>query len=100
MLQGVYEGNFSIGALETHGDFGIGTLDNLDEEMLALDGNYYQVKSDGITYPVSENMTTPFATVTYFETDEIHRFEKPMNLTELEQYLYLNLPPENFVYAV
>lgn len=100
LLQGVYEGALSIGALETHGDFGIGTLDGLDGEMLALDGNYYQVKSDGIAYPVSENMTTPFATVTYFETDETIRFEKPMNLTELEQYLDLNLPSENFFYAV
>lgn len=100
LLQGVYEGALSIGTLETHGDFGIGTLDGLDGEMLALDGNYYQVKNDGIAYPVSENMTTPFATVTYFETDETLRLEKPMNLTELEQYLDLNLPSENFFYAV
>lgn len=100
LLQGVYDGALSIGELETHGDFGIGTLDGLDGEMLALDGNYYQVKSDGIAYPVSENMTTPFATVTYFESDENLRPEKPMNLTELEQYLDLNLPSENFFYAV
>jgi len=100
LLQGVYDGALSIGELETHGDFGIGTLDGLNGEMLALDGNYYQVKSDGIAYPVSENMTTPFATVTYFEADENLRPEKPMNLTELEQYLDLNLPSENFFYAV
>jgi acetolactate decarboxylase len=100
LLQGVYDGTLSVGELETHGDFGIGTLDGLDGEMLALDGNYYQVKSDGIAYPVSENMTTPFATVTYFEADENLRPEKPMNLTELEQYTDLNLPSENFFYAV
>lgn len=100
LLQGVYDGAISVRELETHGDFGIGTLDGLDGEMLALDGNYYQVKSDGIAYPVSENMTTPFATVTYFEADENLRPEKPMNLTELEQYLDLNLPSENFFYAV
>ncbi|AKB54472.1 hypothetical protein A9239_09610 [Methanosarcina sp. A14] len=45
-------------------------------------------------------MTIPFATVTYFETDKTLRPEKPMNLTELEQYLDLNLPSENFFYAV
>lgn len=100
LLQGVYDGALSVRELETHGDFGIGTLDGLDGEMLALDGNYYQVKSDGIAYPVSENMTTPFATVTFFEADEKLRPEKPMNLTELEQYLDLNLPSENFFYAV
>jgi acetolactate decarboxylase len=100
LLQGVYDGALSVGELKTHGDFGIGTLNGLDGEMLALDGNYYQVKTDGVAYPVSEKMTTPFATVTHFETDKDLKLEKPMNLTELEQYLDLNLPSENFFYAV
>lgn len=100
LLQGVYDGVLSFRELKTHGDFGIGTFDELDGEMLALDGNYYQVKTDGIAYPVSENMTTPFATVTNFEADESFRLEKPMNLTELEQYLDRDLPSENFFYAI
>jgi len=100
LLQGVYDGVLSIGELGTHGDFGIGTLDGLEGEMLALDGNYYQIKTDGIAYPVSAEMTTPFATVTYFEADENFRLEEPMNLTELEQYLDLNLPAENLFYAI
>lgn len=100
LLQGVYDGVIPIGELETHGDFGIGTFDGLEGEMLALDGNYYQIKTDGIAYPVSENMTTPFATVTPFEADKNFRLEKPMNLTGLEKYLDLNLPSENMFYAV
>jgi acetolactate decarboxylase len=100
LLQGVYDGVLSIGELETHGDLGIGTLDGLDGEMLALDGNYYQIKTDGVAYPVSANTTTPFATVTHFEADERFRLEKPMNLTELEQYLDKNLPSENLLYAI
>lgn len=100
LLQGVYDGVLSFRELKTHGDFGIGTLDGLDGEMLALDGNYYQIKTDGNAYPVSENMTTPFATVTNFEADESQRLEKPMNLTELEQYLDRDLPSENFFYAI
>jgi acetolactate decarboxylase len=100
LLQGVYDGVLSFRELKTHGDFGIGTCDGLEGEMLALDGNYYQIKTDGIPYPISDNMTTPFATVTHFETDEAIRLEKPMNLTELEQYLDKNLPTENLFYAV
>jgi acetolactate decarboxylase len=68
--------------------------------MLALDGNYYQIKTDGIAYPVSGETTTPFATVTYFEADENFRIEEPANLTELEAFLDLNLPSENLFYAV
>lgn len=100
LLQGVYDGILPVGELKTHGDFGIGTLNGLEGEMLALDGDYYQIKTDGIAYPVTEEMTTPFATITYFEADQSFQLEKPMNLTEFENYLDQNLPAENLFYAV
>jgi acetolactate decarboxylase len=100
LLRGVYDGVLPVSELETHGDFGIGTFDGLEGEMLALDGNYYQIKTDGIAYPVSGETTTPFATVTYFEADENFRIEEPANLTELEAFLDLNLPSKNLFYAV
>ncbi len=100
LLQGVYDGILPIGKLKTHGDFGLGTLDGLDGEMMALDSNYYQFKTDGIAYPISDKMTTPFATVTNFKADKNYSLEKPMNMTELEHYLDLNLPSENFFYAI
>lgn len=100
LLQSVYDGVVSFEELETHGDFGIGTFDGLEGEMLALDGDYYQIKTDGIAYPVSGEMTTPFATVTSFEADENFRLGEPVNLTEFEEYLDSNLPSENLFYAV
>jgi acetolactate decarboxylase len=100
LLRGVYDGVLPVSELETHGDFGIGTFDGLEGEMLALDGNYYQIKTDGIAYPVSGETTTPFATVTYFEADENFRIKEPANLTELEAFLDLNLPSKNLFYAV
>jgi acetolactate decarboxylase len=100
LLQGVYDGVLPVAELETHGDFGIGTFDGLEGELLALDGNYYQIKTDGIAYPVSGEMMTPFATVTFFEADESFQLEEPANLTELEALLDLNLPSENLFYAV
>jgi acetolactate decarboxylase len=100
LLQGVYDGVLPISELVTHGNFGIGTFDGLEGEMLALDGNYYQIKTDGVAYPVSGETTTPFATVTYFEADENFMLDEPANLTELQDALDLNLPSENLFYAV
>ena len=100
LLQSVYDGILPIEELETHGDFGIGTFDGLEGEMIALDGDYYQIKDDGLAYPVSGEMTTPFATVTFFETDESFGLEEPVNLTELEALLDSKLPSENLFYAV
>jgi acetolactate decarboxylase len=72
LLSGNYEGDVSFTELRTSGDFGLGTFDALDGEMVALDGEFYQVKADGIAYEVDEQLKTPFAVVTFFEPD-LHR---------------------------
>jgi acetolactate decarboxylase len=38
LIQGVYDGDVTVGDLKKHGDFGIGTFDKLDGEMIVLDG--------------------------------------------------------------
>lgn len=48
ILSGVYDGVVDFGTLKKYGDFGIGTFEGLDGEMLGFDGNFYQVKADGM----------------------------------------------------
>ncbi len=67
LLDGNYDGDISFAELEAHGDFGLGTFDALDGEMVALDGGFYQIKSDGKAYAVDGQTKTPFAVVTFFE---------------------------------
>ena len=47
LVQGIYERAVSSTFLLNYGDFGIGTFDNLDGEMVVLDGAIYQARSDG-----------------------------------------------------
>ena len=47
LVEGIYKGAVSIGHLREHGDFGLGTFEGLDGEMVAFDGRFYQVRSDG-----------------------------------------------------
>ena len=47
LLGGVYDGDVTIGELLTHGDFGLGTFNSLDGEMIVLDGICYHLRSDG-----------------------------------------------------
>src|SRR5215203_1726820 len=68
LLDGNYEGDVSFAELEANGDFGLGTFDALDGEMVALDGSFYQIRSDGRAYPVDGQKKTPFAVVTFFES--------------------------------
>jgi acetolactate decarboxylase len=100
LMQGVFDGFFSFGDLKEHGDFGIGTFDSLEGEMIALDGDYYQVKADGVAYPVEDSMTAPFATVTSFETDRTIEVQNASNFTELSRQLDEGLPSRNVFYAI
>jgi acetolactate decarboxylase len=47
LLSGVYEGNTTIADLLTHGDFGLGTFNELDGELIAFSSEVYQLRADG-----------------------------------------------------
>lgn len=96
---GNFDGNFSISELKKHGDTGIGTFNGLDGEMIELNGNVYQVKSNGTVYLASGSTKTPFAMVTFFKPDKILFINSSMNYTELQEYLNATLPSKNMFYS-
>lgn len=100
LLEGVYDGEITYGELAQYGDFGIGTFNSLDGEMIGLDGKFYQIKADGIAYPVDDSMRTPFAAVTFFEADKIVLSDEALDQRQLEQYLDGLLPTKNIFYAL
>ena len=81
LVTGVYDGVVTVGELKQHGDFGLGTFDQLDGEMLALDGRFYHVQSTGAVSEAADSATVPFAVVTRFRAehvlalDRVHGFE-------------------------
>jgi len=100
LAQGAFGGIQPISELKKHGDFGIGTFDALDGEMIVYDGRVYQAKSDGTVIVAPDKETTPFAIVTYFDRDFAYTTDKPMNYTMLTDYLTASFPSKNTVYAV
>jgi acetolactate decarboxylase len=86
-MRGGYEGDKRVGDIRRGGDFGLGTFDGIDGEMIALDGKYYQVKSDGRVYVCADAVLSPFAQVKFFKTDNKIIIEKAMSLEELKSYL-------------
>lgn len=69
LKEGVYDGRATFRELKEHGDLGIGTLNGLDGEMIALDGEFFQIKVDGKAYPITDAAKTPFAVVTFFRPE-------------------------------
>ena len=66
---GDYRGTITIGELKGHGDIGLGTFDGLDGEMIMLDGAVYKASGDGSVSVVEDDVTTPFANVTFAKDD-------------------------------
>ncbi|MEA1892692.1 MAG: acetolactate decarboxylase [Campylobacterota bacterium] len=69
LLAGLYDGDLTVGDLQEHGDFGIGTFNGIDGEMIVYDGTVYQVKSDGHVYVADKTTGVPFACVHFFQSD-------------------------------
>ncbi len=70
LLQGVFDGTTTLADLAEKGDFGIGTINSLDGEMIVEDGNFYHVRADGKAYPLTEDEETPFASVVKFMPED------------------------------
>lgn len=67
LLDGAYDGDLSFAELAEHGDLGLGTLNALDGEMIALDGRFYRTDADGHLAEIRPDARTPFAAVAWFE---------------------------------
>ena len=66
LLGGMYDGSATVAQLKSWGNLGIGTMHQLDGEMLVVDGVVYQVKYDGTVNRPADSETIPFATVVNF----------------------------------
>ena len=100
LLVGVYDGDLTFKELEKFGDLGLGTFNGLDGEMIAVDGDFYQIKVDGVAYPVAGDTKTPFSVVTFFDPDETFVLDKTVNYEQLKSTLDGVIPTENIFYAV
>jgi len=99
LLEGVYDGEMTCGRLLGHGDFGLGTFNGLDGEMIVIDAEVYKIRSDGKADRMGADETTPFAVVTAFEPNMIFNIEHDGSPT-LEQLLEFKVPESNLVQAI
>lgn len=85
LLSGVYEGDVTIAELLKHGDFGLGTFNHLDGELIAFDQEIHQLRADGSARPASLDQKTPFAVVTFFKPTVTQEFTHPITKDALHQ---------------
>jgi acetolactate decarboxylase len=100
LLAGVYDGDMTCRQLLEHGNLGIGTFDGLDGEMVVVDGEVFQVKSDGKVYRPDLSTGTPFATVCQFDADESVTIIPGTDYEGFQKQLDELAPNQNLFYAI
>jgi acetolactate decarboxylase len=85
-ITGKYAGVMPYSELEKHGDFGTGTFDGLDGEMVAVNGEFYQIPSTGVPRRAEPTQTAPYATINFFHADRTFTVSS-LNYTQLKSYL-------------
>lgn len=100
LLQGVYDGNISVGELKEQGDFGLGTFNSLNGEMLMLDNVVYQIAADGVAREMSDDIKMPFAAVTHFKADKTFTLSQTISYVALQEAIDARLPTKNIAYAI
>lgn len=100
LAQGNYDGAVTCGTLKTKGNFGIGTFDALDGEMVYLDRVIYQIKSNGHVYMPADSESIPFCEITNFETDITAQSKTRQSLDDLKKSIDNMLPNKNLFYAI
>lgn len=100
LMTGVYDGEMSLSELKAKGDFGIGTFNGLNGEMVLLDGVFYQVLSTGAVVKPDLAIKTPFAAVTFFKADRKVPLQKGMTFNMFTDSTEKIFPTRNIFYAI
>ncbi|MGZ0710602.1 acetolactate decarboxylase (plasmid) [Coraliomargarita sp. W4R53] len=100
LLDGVYDGDMNVSELLEHGDFGLGTFNALDGEMLVLDGVCYRLRSDGTASQAEPSALTPFAVITKFVPQITLPIDEQMNRAEIVALIEAAVGSQNYLYAV
>jgi len=87
LMLGRYDGTVTLSDLLAVGDFGLGTLDRLDGELIVLEGVAYQVRATGAVIEVDPETTSPFAVVTRFGADGELACPEGASLEALDRFL-------------
>lgn len=100
IVEGIYEEKIPFSEIKLHGDFGLGTFDQLDGEMVMVDGRIFQIPADGRVQEVGEEAHTPFSCVTFFRPSLHATIDSSTSYEEFLVTLERLLPSPNIFYAI
>lgn len=99
LSSGIYGSSITVGEVKRHGDFGVGTYEGLDGEMIVLDGHFYHMRSNGVLSEAADSEGVPFVAVTHFKPD-VQVSARAATFAQLGALIDAVLPSKNLFYAL
>jgi acetolactate decarboxylase len=99
LVEGIYEENVPVSEIQKHGDFGLGTFNDLDGEMVLLENQVYRAAADGSVNLVRPQTLTPFACVTFFQPTSREISKGALAHADFLSWLTALMPSPNIFYA-
>jgi len=100
LLKGHFQGSATLAEVKKHGDFGVGTFEALEGELVLLDGKMYRVDEYGKVSEPADTVKTPFVAVADFKADISLELPAGLTLAEVQARVDAVLPTKNAFYAV
>jgi acetolactate decarboxylase len=100
LVQGVLREDKTLQQVLSHGDFGLGTFNDLDGEMVVVDGCFYQLRSDGSVLIPDMQLGTPYACVTHFQPSPPLDGPKQASYSQLQAFINQAVLSPNLIYAI
>lgn len=100
LVQGILREDKTLQQVLEHGNFGLGTFNDLDGEMVLVDGIFYQLRSDGSALIPDLNIGTPYACVTHFSPVQSFDALKDGTYLDLQQVIIESILSNNLIYAI
>lgn len=99
LAEGMYESDLFMEEAASAGEFGIGTLEHLDGELIGLEGRFYQITSKGKINEVGPKEKTPFCIVSDFDPSLEQSIQTPLDFDSFMSYCETLMPSNNYIYA-
>jgi acetolactate decarboxylase len=100
LVEGLYQGAVKVAEIKEHGDFGLGTFEDVDGEMIVLDGHVYQALSNGQVHEAPDAALVPFAVITYFTPETTVKLANISSIDNLVEQLEPHRISNNVFFAI
>jgi alpha-acetolactate decarboxylase len=87
LMAGVAGTGIRLSELLSHGNYGLGTMVNIDGEVVVIDGITYHMQPSGSIRTLDAGSKLPFAMIAHLATDDFHSVAGLQTKQSIQEYL-------------